>query len=272
MKNKIYIIFTIFLILFSTSICTVQAITKTLAMDAVGKAFVFRMNDVIYANNSTANTNTLLDLQNTLLKEESLEKLVKQYTDFVTRNVVYNNTIEQINVESTLEEIQSESLHIIEKKLGKQDSHVDDGLKDAIYEANTALYAYATNIQEYAKSYKPLAILYYAITSNIYILFYVLIVIIMLKEALKSDGLIQWLKKIQKCILLSACVLYAFGVVIRSVAINLTNVFLGRTLMLTINPFYTQTIGFVCTSIMLFIIQKLIAKHIYKEHANEVIN
>lgn len=272
MKNKIYIIFTIFLILFSTSICTVQAVTKTLATDAVGKAFVFRMNDVIYANNSTTNTNTLLDLQNTLLKEKSLQKLVKQYTDFVTRNVVYDNTIEQINVERTLEEIQSESLHIIEEKLGKQESHVNDALKDAIYEANTSLYAYAMHIQEYAKSYKLLAILYYVITSNIYILFYILIAIMMLKKALKIDGLIQWLKKLQKCILLSASVLLVLGIVIRSIGINLTNVFLGRTLILTINPFYVQTIGFVCTSIMLFIIQKLIAKYIYKEQVNEVIN
>ena len=116
-KNShiLYWLLTILIVMTALNTCIRQSVCTTLAEWEVGKAFVFRMNDVINEYYGSEDTDTLVALQNEMLQGKGIQKITGIYMDYAI-----NSAIKEATNQDTSKEIQNivkESVSLIEKKL-----------------------------------------------------------------------------------------------------------------------------------------------------------
>lgn len=259
MKNRIYTLFTVFLFFFSITICTVQSVTKTIAQEQIGKAIVFRINDVINQYYDE-DVDTLVLLQNRLLKQKSLESLTEKYVQYALHTVIFGIDSTEIRVDKPLKDIEDESLKIIHRMIGNSREGFSEGVKEAIEEGNQAIISYTIAIVENASSHKMLAVLYSLISSTMYKIFYLIVSILLLWFTFKIDDLFTWIDKIRNRLLICAPFVLTTGVLLRSIGMKLSNLYLGRTILFEVTPFNKYTVVLVSVSVILFV-----AEYVWKE-------
>ena len=103
-KNShiLYWLLTILIVMTALNTCIRQSVCTTLAEWEVGKAFVFRMNDVINEYYGGEDTDKLVALQNEMLQGKGIQKITGIYMDYAI-----NSTIKEATIQDTSKEIQN---------------------------------------------------------------------------------------------------------------------------------------------------------------------
>jgi len=112
-------------------VCTVNlfkwTVAEAVAENAVGRAIVFRMNDVIYEYYSDCNLDTAARLQEKMISTPAVTGITAKYLDAATEaNVLWNKeaSYQAPDVSWERDRLLKESLRIISGMLG--DEHTDD--------------------------------------------------------------------------------------------------------------------------------------------------
>ena len=156
--------------------CIRQSVCTTLAEWEVGKAFVFRMNDVINEYYGSEDTDTLVALQNEMLQGKGIQKITGIYMDYAI-----NSAIKEATNQDTSKEIQNivkESVSLIEKKLNvKTDQSFRQDLEEQCENGEQALHEYIDSSIEYAKQFRIPLIISSLFLMNIYRNLYIVLML-----------------------------------------------------------------------------------------------
>lgn len=220
-KNShiLYWLLTILIVMTALNTCIRQSVCTTLAEWEVGKAFVFRMNDVIDEYYGNEDTDKLVALQNEMLQEKGIQKITGIYMDYAI-----NSTIKEI------QNIVKESVSLIEKKLNvKTDQSFRQDLEEQCENGEQALHEYIDSSIEYAKQFRIPLIISSLFLMNIYRNLYIVLSVMLLTVTCYLSDRKIWMKEITKCFLIASICVVFFSVCGGGIGMYLSNHFLGRT-------------------------------------------
>lgn len=239
-KNShiLYWLLTILIVMTALNTCIRQSVCTTLAEWEVGKAFVFRMNDVINEYYGSEDTDTLVALQNEMLQGKGIQKITGIYMDYAI-----NSAIKEATNQDTSKEIQNivkESVSLIEKKLNvKTDQSFRQDLEEQCENGEQALHEYIDSSIEYAKQFRIPLIISSLVLMNIYRNLYIVLSVMLLTVTCYLSDRKIWMKEITKCFLIASICVVFFSICGGGIGMYLSNHFLGRTQMFNKTPFLT---------------------------------
>ena len=258
-KNShiLYCLLTILIVMTALNTCIRQSVCTTLAEWEVGKAFVFRMNDVIDEYYGSEDTDKLVALQNEMLQEKGIQKITGIYMDYAI-----NSTIKEATIQDTSKEIQNivkESVSLIEKKLNvKTDQSFRQDLEEQCENGEQALHEYIDSSIEYAKQFRIPLIISSLFLMNIYRNLYIVLSVMLLTVTCYFSDRKIWMKEITKCFLIASICVVFFSVCGGGIGMYLSNHFLGRTQIYNKTPFLTTC----CIMALLCVFLQFISKRL----------
>ena len=249
-KNShiLYWLLTILIVMTALNTCIRQSVCTTLAEWEVGKAFVFRMNDVIDEYYGSEDTDKLVALQNEMLQEKGIQKITGIYMDYA--------------INSTSKEIQNivkESVSLIKKKLNvKTDQSFRQDLEEQCENGEQALHEYIDSSIEYAKQFRIPLIISSLFLMNIYRNLYIVLSVMLLTVTCYLSDRKIWMKEITKCFLIASICVVFFSVCGGGIGMYLSNHFLGRTQIFNKTLFFTTC----CIMALLYVFLQFISKRL----------
>lgn len=237
-KRALYIVITIILFMTTLNICIRQSVSTTLAEWEVGKAFVFRMNDTIDEYYSDEDIDTLVELQNKMLKEKSIKAITNVYVDYAINSIVTSSDIKIQDTSKLVQNMAKESIILIEKELNvKTDHKFYEDLLEECESGEAALLQYVDNTIIYVREFRiPVLVaclFVMPLYRNIGFCFLAILVGITYYFETKKD----WIKAISKCLLITFIAVIIFSMMYESAGIQLSNHILGRTQIFIMRPF-----------------------------------
>lgn len=234
-----------------------SSVTSVCSWD-IGKAFAIRMNDIIDTAYPNANLDTLIELQNSIGKENAIHKVTDHYIQELVYATLTNTEINFTSQQTDAKSIAKEALKLITKRLGNEwerDPKFEENLTEAALDGIRALQGYTAGIQTTLSSHLSITILYSIFTATIYrilflsaaLLFIALSFLLFQKEALTI---------LRNSFFASGITVLMTGILFHEIAWKLSNQLIGRTVDFTKKPFVITGILFFLTGLILFLFIK----------------
>lgn len=248
-----FIVSIIFVILFGLSFACEGMVVHSLSDWSVGRAYVLRMNDAIYADYEDMDIDVAVDLQEKMLKEKSIRKMTGTVLGGLAEDVFFQRAFERINTKKIQDKIVSESISMIHQTYGEKldvTPVMKEALQKEVASATDALEMYVASIPM-TSTVKIALILYFIVTNPAFrILLGICILYIWYTEA-KKESLHKMAKRIGNTCVVSGLLVSGTGILLRIVAAMFTNRFVGRTVTLDCGNFYLYGIELLVVGILL---------------------
>ena len=252
MKKKILYIPAVLVLLWTAFTGAVRiAVRDVVSDDVVGRAYVLRMNDVIYMNKDIEDIDKAVELQNSMQKDPAIRSITMKYMDAAVQSIAYDMPFAAPDIAKQEDKLAS---HVC-AKTEKEGITLDrDLLQESITDATDSL-TYAVQSMtsdgwyDYAVPWlRPAASLWYYTVTPGFALCLTVCGIFFLTCATKMNDI----STTGKTVILTGGLELVLGFMTAGGSLALTNKILGRSLFLSLTPFLCMGVAIILCGVFLY--------------------